>query len=72
VQRFGGEPTLRIIEVNGEPALAGWAGERLATVAVFELTPEGIAGLRIVLNPDKLVFIGRQLSRIETVTGSSP
>jgi RNA polymerase sigma-70 factor (ECF subfamily) len=69
VQRFGGEPILRIVEVNGEPALASWAGERLVAVAVFELAPGGIAGLRIVMNPDKLVFIDRQLSRIETAAG---
>ncbi|MHA6626170.1 RNA polymerase sigma-70 factor [Pseudonocardia sichuanensis] len=72
VERFGGEPTLRVVEVNGEPALVAWAGEQLIAVAVFELAPEGIAGLRVVMNPDKLVFIGRQLSRIEAVTGSSP
>jgi RNA polymerase sigma-70 factor (ECF subfamily) len=69
---FGGPISVRPLEVNGEPAVAVLAGDqRPVAVLVVELAADGIAGLRSVVNPDKLAFFAGQLSRIETVPGSS-
>ncbi|MET7702145.1 sigma factor-like helix-turn-helix DNA-binding protein [Streptomyces sp. NPDC005485] len=48
-------------EVNGGPALLGWAGERLMAVVVFEVRAGLIVRVRAVVNPDKLGFVERQL-----------
>jgi RNA polymerase sigma-70 factor (TIGR02957 family) len=71
LELFGGPITMRSVEVNGDPALIVFAAEHPVAVLVVELAADGIAGLRTVVNPDKLVFLGEQLSRMETLPGSS-
>jgi RNA polymerase sigma-70 factor (ECF subfamily) len=48
-------------EVNGEPALLISAAGRLETVFVLTVAGERISALRVVRNPDKLQYLGRQL-----------
>ena len=48
-------------EVNGEPALLISASGRLDTVFVLSVAGSRISALRVVRNPDKLKYIGRQL-----------
>ena len=71
VSQLGGELSFQTMSVNGDPAFVAFAGGRPAAVFVLELTADGVAGLRTVVNPDKLGFFVSQLSRIETVPGSS-
>jgi RNA polymerase sigma-70 factor (ECF subfamily) len=52
-----------VAEVNGAPALVAWADGTLVGVVSFELRDGVIAGMRAVLNPDKLAFMERQLAR---------
>lgn len=54
---------VQFTEVNGEVALAGWDGDTLAGVMVFETSGDQITALRTVANPDKLRYLTRQLSR---------
>jgi RNA polymerase sigma-70 factor (TIGR02957 family) len=49
-------------ELNGEPAVLGFVGPTLAGVLVFDTVGDRVEALRIVANPDKLAFLGRQLS----------
>jgi RNA polymerase sigma-70 factor (ECF subfamily) len=49
-------------EVNGEPALLISAAGRLETVFVLTVADERISALRVVRNPDKLQYLGRQLA----------
>ncbi|MCX4767232.1 RNA polymerase sigma-70 factor [Streptomyces sp. NBC_01275] len=60
MRRFSGDWDLVVEEVNGAPALVAHAAEQLIAVASFELRDGVIARVRVVLNPDKLVFAGRQ------------
>ncbi|MDV9171170.1 RNA polymerase sigma-70 factor [Streptomyces sp. W16] len=62
VDRWATGLDFAVTEVNGESALAGWEGDRLVGVLVFELRAGLIAQVRTVVNPDKLGFIGRQLA----------
>ena len=52
-----------IDEVNRAPALLGWMGSRLDWVLTLDIVDEHIQGFRIVMNPDKLAFIQRQLEK---------
>ncbi|MER5462499.1 sigma factor-like helix-turn-helix DNA-binding protein [Streptomyces sp. NPDC002668] len=61
-QRFAGVLDLTVAEVNGAPALVAHAPEQLIAVASFELRDGVIARTRVVVNPDKLVFAGRQFA----------
>ncbi|MFF0067219.1 RNA polymerase sigma-70 factor [Streptomyces sp. NPDC005279] len=61
-QRFAGGLDLTVAEVNGAPALVAHATEQLIAVASFELRDGVIARMRVVVNPDKLVFAGRQFA----------
>ena len=49
-------------ELNGEPAVLGFVGTTLAGVLFFDTVGDRVEALRIVANPDKLQFLGRQLS----------
>jgi RNA polymerase sigma-70 factor (ECF subfamily) len=68
---------MAVAEVNGEPAVLFWAGERLGTVFVFSVAAGQISDIRAVRNPDKLAYIKRQLrvgdgeapTRVETAKG---
>jgi RNA polymerase sigma-70 factor (TIGR02957 family) len=55
-------PRLDVAEVNGEPAMLAFDGDRLAGVLCFEIVGERIAALRAMANPDKLRFLAGQLS----------
>jgi RNA polymerase sigma-70 factor (ECF subfamily) len=56
--------SLRIEEVNFEPALILRVGQRLESVFVFSIEDEVISGIRVVRNPDKLTHIDRQLAAL--------
>ncbi|OBH62457.1 RNA polymerase sigma-70 factor [Mycobacterium sp. E2479] len=58
------------VEVNGEPAMLAFDGNRLAGVLCFEITGERIAAVRILANPDKLRFLAEQLSHPAGLSGS--
>jgi hypothetical protein len=61
-QRFAGGWDITVVEVNGAPALLMHAAEQLIAVASFELWDGVIAQVRVVVNPDKLTFAGRQFA----------
>jgi ketosteroid isomerase-like protein len=50
-----------IEEVNGVPALLTWSGAVLTTVIVWHVAGGQIQAAYVVLNPDKLAYIQRQL-----------
>ncbi|WP_086564321.1 RNA polymerase sigma-70 factor [Streptomyces africanus] len=52
-----------VVEVNGATGLATWTGDTLVGLAAFEVRDGLIAGVRAVVNPEKLTFARRQLSR---------
>jgi len=54
--------SLRIEDVNSEPALVVRVGSRLESIFVFSLDGEAISAIRVVRNPDKLAHIDRQLT----------
>jgi RNA polymerase sigma factor (sigma-70 family) len=51
-------------EVNGEPAILQRVGGRLDAVYVISVIGGAIDGIRAVRNPDKLVYIDRQLGAL--------
>jgi RNA polymerase sigma-70 factor (ECF subfamily) len=53
-----------LTEVNGQPAVIGRAGDRVVAVMVVEIVREEVTALRNIVNPDKLAFLGRQLSHL--------
>jgi RNA polymerase sigma-70 factor (TIGR02957 family) len=57
-------------ELNGEPAVLGFVGPNLAGVLFFETVGDRVEALRVVANPDKLRFLGRQLSHPVGLPGS--
>jgi RNA polymerase sigma-70 factor (ECF subfamily) len=50
-------------EVNGALGLASWAGDTLVGLSVIEVRDGLVTGVRAVVNPEKLVFARRQLTR---------
>ncbi len=54
--------TIQVAEVNGGPGFVVFDGARPTTVASFDIADEGIAGVRLIVNPDKL---GRLLPSTE-------
>ncbi|MFF7251134.1 RNA polymerase sigma-70 factor [Embleya sp. NPDC008237] len=60
VERFSSGTEFGFAEVNGDAALLGWESGVLTTAAVVEVGAEGIAGVRIIRNPEKLKFLGEQ------------
>ncbi|ALV36960.1 RNA polymerase sigma-70 factor [Streptomyces sp. CdTB01] len=62
-ERFAAGLRYTPAEINGEYGLAAWAGDVLAGVVAFEVRDGLIAHLRVVVNPDKLDFVRRQLAR---------
>ncbi|MEU1149500.1 RNA polymerase sigma-70 factor [Streptomyces sp. NPDC005863] len=52
-------------EVNGAPALVLRAAGRITAIAAFEGGDGRVTGVRSVVNPDKLVFVERQLARAD-------
>ncbi len=53
--------SLRIEDVNAEPALIVRVGTRLESIFVFSIDDDTVSGIRVVRNPDKLAHIERQL-----------
>jgi RNA polymerase sigma-70 factor (ECF subfamily) len=62
-ERFAAGLDFTAAEVNGETGLAAWAGETLVGIVAFEVRDGLIAHIRVVVNPDKLGFVRRQLTR---------
>jgi len=56
--------SLRIADVNSEPALVVRMGGRLESVFVFSIDGDEISGIRVVRNPDKLAWIDRKLTTV--------
>jgi RNA polymerase sigma-70 factor (ECF subfamily) len=54
--------SLRIEDVNSEPALIVRVGPRLESIFVFSIDGETISAIRVVRNPDKLAHLDRQLA----------
>ena len=52
---------LRVVDVNGEPALAMRVDGRIDSIYSFEFDAGAIKALRIVRNPEKLRYIAAQL-----------
>lgn len=69
LQKFAGGVSPAFMEVNGAPAMVATSGGELRAVWFFETDGAVITGLKMVVNPEKLEFIGRQLSRIGTPSG---
>ena len=56
----GGRLAIQVAEVNGQPGFVAFEGERPDTVAAIDMTEEGISGIRLVVNPEKLTGITRR------------
>jgi RNA polymerase sigma-70 factor (ECF subfamily) len=56
--------SLRIEDVNAEPALVVRIGQRLESIFVISIEDGAISGIRVVRNPDKLAHIDRQLTTL--------
>ena len=56
------DASLRIEDVNSEPALVVRVGQRLESIFVLSIVDEAISGIRVVRNPDKLAHIDRRLA----------
>jgi RNA polymerase sigma-70 factor (ECF subfamily) len=54
--------TMEVVDVNAEPAIAMRVEGRLDSIYTCSFDAGRITALRIVRNPDKLQFIGRQLT----------
>lgn len=55
--------TMEVVDVNAEPAIAMRIAGRLDSIYTCSFENGAISALRIVRNPDKLQFIGRQLEQ---------
>ncbi|MFP1629784.1 hypothetical protein ACLB9X_32555 [Streptomyces sp. 5K101] len=62
-ERFLAGVDFTVTEVNGAPALIARADGTLLGVVAFEYRDGAIAAVRAVVNPDKLDFVRRQLTR---------
>ncbi|MDI3386707.1 RNA polymerase sigma-70 factor [Streptomyces sp. B-S-A8] len=60
-ERFLVGVELESVEVNGWAALVAYLGGELMAVASFDVRDGVIADVRVVVNPDKLTFVRRQL-----------
>ncbi|MEU6988030.1 RNA polymerase sigma-70 factor [Streptomyces sp. NPDC046324] len=58
--RFGSRPALHAVVVNGGPAALVAVGERIVGIICLDATPDGVRGLQLLVNPDKLERITRQ------------
>ena len=63
---------IQVVEVNYEPAMLVRVDGRLDSVYVFSIVDEAIVGIRVVRNPDKLVYLARQLNATHGSTGPAP
>lgn len=68
-QRHSRQPlTTTLAEINGSPAILFWEQDTLAVVLSLTLSAVGIQEIYAQLNPDKLAYLQKQLSR----SGSHP
>ncbi|MEV4389649.1 RNA polymerase sigma-70 factor [Micromonospora sp. NPDC049580] len=58
----GGSPALYAEVVNGGPAVVVVTGQQVVGVMSLEVTPQGVAAIRVQVNPDKLERVTRQWS----------
>jgi len=61
---YRSDVSLRIEDVNAEPALLVYLAGRLDAVFVFSITSDVVDAIRIVRNPEKLARLGRQLTTL--------
>jgi RNA polymerase sigma-70 factor (ECF subfamily) len=54
--------SIDVVEVNYEPAMIARVDGRVDSVYVFSIEGDVITGIRVVRNPDKLVYLARQLN----------
>ncbi|WP_282206153.1 RNA polymerase sigma factor SigJ [Kitasatospora fiedleri] len=59
-ERFTDGVRFELAEANGSPVLLGWEGEDLTSVGVLDAGPDGVTGIRILRNPDKLAHYARR------------
>ena len=71
VRRFGPASRPVLAEVNGVPAIALVEGASLRGVLVLHTDGGVLTALDLVVNPEKLAFAERQLSRIGGLPGLS-
>jgi RNA polymerase sigma-70 factor (ECF subfamily) len=69
LQRFGAGVMPHFGEANGEPVIIATSEDGLRAVCFFRLDGDQVSGLELVMNPDKLAFADRQLSRIGGLSG---
>ncbi|MGW0822752.1 RNA polymerase sigma-70 factor [Streptomyces sp. NPDC002845] len=62
-ERFAAHLDFAVAEVNGGPALLARDGETMVGALCFEFREGAVAQVRAVVNPDKLDFVERQLTR---------
>jgi RNA polymerase sigma-70 factor (TIGR02957 family) len=62
VQGLWPKVSIRVIDVNFEPAVEMRIGGRLDSIYALEIDDGAIHAIRAIRNPDKLAFIDRQLS----------
>jgi RNA polymerase sigma-70 factor (ECF subfamily) len=62
-QKFTADLHFTVAEVNGMSGLAAWAGDTLVGVLGFERRDGLIVQVRAIVNPDKLEYAARQLTR---------
>jgi RNA polymerase sigma-70 factor (ECF subfamily) len=60
-----------VVEVNYEPAMLVRVDGRIDSVYVCSVADETIVGIRVIRNPDKLMFLARQLSSTQQPSGPS-
>ena len=62
---------IEVVEVNYEPAMLVRVDGRLDSVYVCSIVDEAIVAIRVIRNPDKLVYLARQLNATQTSNGSA-
>ena len=62
---------VELVEVNYDPAMLVREGSHIDSVHVCSIEGDAITGIRVVRNPDKLVYLARQLSSTPESFGSS-
>ena len=69
ITKFGAGFDSVLLEVNGETAIVSRRDGTLAGVWFVETDGVVVSGLRLVVNPEKLAYLDRQLSRTEEPSG---
>jgi RNA polymerase sigma-70 factor (ECF subfamily) len=58
------DASLRVEDVNSEPALVLRIGPKLESIFVLSIADDSVSAIRVVRNPDKLARIDRQLTTV--------